>query len=104
MFIKAVLTSYHSKRDNAGNCYWAFSYTDTLTGRSLVAKVACESNLISAMHVLGMYGQDYIYHAGEFPIRQFDRMVKGWEYAGCAPEDIATFIKEKLSSEYVSGV
>lgn len=51
MSIKYILTAYHSARDRAGNCYWAFQYRDIATGRCVQGTVSGGESNIAAIRL-----------------------------------------------------
>lgn len=92
-----MLACYNSKRDIHGNCYWAFRWTNTKTGKSVVGTICGgESNISAIVREMGLTWETCHYAQQELPIRQFNHMVKEWKYAGCRPEELATFIKNGL--------
>lgn len=98
--IIASLKCYNSRADIYGNRYFAFRYLDHETG-----KVACgtvsggESNIRSMMYEFngGQWKENFHFTTNELPIREYNRMVKGWPHAGCRPEDLAAFVKRELA-------
>lgn len=84
------LNIYNSRVDFAGNCYYAFEVTDS-DGHSVRATISGgERNITAAFPEVG-------YNASELKIREFDRMVKGWPYAGCPPDEIRKFTLNQLA-------
>jgi hypothetical protein len=105
MKIQGILNIHHSKRDTSGNVYWAFSYTDTETGNSVNGHhTGGESNLRGITRHLGSPNGDWNrgihITVNEYPIREFDRMIKDWDYAGCRSEDAAQWIRQRLGLKY----
>jgi len=96
--IKAILTSYYSKCDKYGKCYWAFAWVDTKTGQQVVG-VVCggEGNITAIVRCMGLSSNEVHYGCDEMAIRDFDRLVKYWSYAGCEPEELAQFIRDSLT-------
>lgn len=95
--IKAILQSFYSKRDRAGNCYWAFRWTETATGKSVEGTVSGgESNISWIVKNMGLDWKEVHYTVTEMGVRSFEQMIKGWKHAGCQPENLAAFIKEQL--------
>jgi len=95
------LQAHHSRRDSAGNCYWAFRYIDFETGRTVVGKISGGESNINAIrcdwHGPGTgWASDILWHVHEHKIRAFNRMTKDWPYAGCRHEDIQRFIRASL--------
>lgn len=84
------LNIYNSRPDFAGNCYWAFEVTDS-DGHSVRATISGgERNITAAFPEAG-------YNTSELKIREFDRMVKGWPYAGCPHQEIRQFTMARLA-------
>ncbi len=99
--IKLFIHILHSKRDNAGNVYWAFIATDPQTGKSCFATISGgESNILAAARYLVGEDGKYNYTVSQLAIRAFKRDVKDYPYAGCHSEyQIARFIKLGLGWE-----
>lgn len=84
----------YSKRDTFGNCYFSFTYTDAKTGYTVSATISGgDSNIRSAMYNLGNVHSS----ESELPIREYNRLTKGWLYGGCRPDDIANFVNCALA-------
>lgn len=99
MHYTATMEALYSRRDRNGNTYWALRYTCHVSGRSVHGIISGgESNIFCAAQHLDKpdYGRT-LTRTLDFAIREFNRMVKGWEYAGCAPEEIAGWIRRKLA-------
>ncbi len=96
------LEALNSLRDVYGNCYWAMRYTDYATKTTVCGRdCSGESNIKSIIyHWKG--GSDYRtaelfdYSRQALKIREFNRLVKGWEYSGGDPERMVKFIKDRL--------
>ena len=72
-----LLTIYNSKRDIYGNCYWACKLTHL--GTDLSQGTLDANNLqTTRLRELGIE-----YTERELPIRDFNRLTKGWQYLGC---------------------
>ena len=100
MDIQFNLVVVNSKQDRIGNCYWAFRFYDYATGKEVCATGGgCESN-IKGIQRCWNNGDDWDRTINivnlELGIKDFNKMTKGWEYAGCLPEEMATFIRTKL--------
>lgn len=99
--IIATLTAINSRRDVYGNCYWAFTYLDHATGKTVRGTISGgESNVRSIMFELNggkWEGVDIAFQVNELPIREFNRLTKGWAYAGCTPKELAAFIRAELT-------
>jgi hypothetical protein len=97
MRIRAILECVNSVRDLNGNCYWGFSYTDTETGKKVCGTVSGgESNVTMIIRALGMEWANVYYIRRELPKREFSRLTKSWNYAGCAAEALADYIQKEL--------
>lgn len=97
----ATLEAIHSRRDTYGNCYWAFRYTCHETGKTIVGTISGGESNINAIRY-GWLGADgwnphIMARTTELPIREFNRLVKGWEYAGCSPDSLKSFITFRLT-------
>ena len=98
MQIKAHITIYHSKIDRNGNTYWAFTYTDNMTGKSASGTVCGgESNVLQLRNGPDGWDEGITYHVDRLPIREFNRLVKGWKHAGCTGEELRTFVANELA-------
>ena len=96
--IKAIVEIINSKRDRAGNCYWAFVYMDTATGKTARGKISGgDSNIRAALWHMHGDGTNYRAISREVGVRPFDSEMAKWPYAGCPPVEIATFIKSELA-------
>lgn len=99
--IIAALTAINSRRDSFGNCYWAFTYTDHQTGKTVQGTVSGgESNVRSIMHELNggnWEPRNVAFNTRELPIREFNRLTKGWSYAGCTGTELVAFIRRELA-------
>jgi hypothetical protein len=95
--VKAFVTCYNSKADIAGNRYWAFRWVNIRTGREVVGTISGgESNISVIVREMGLDWKSVCYNRHEMGIRDFNRMVKDWPYAGCCPDKLASFIKRGL--------
>jgi hypothetical protein len=95
----AVIDCVSSLRDRAGNCYFAFTFTNCETGKGYSGTVSGgESNVKQIIFELcgqSWTGADaYHFTWNALPIRQYERMTKGWPYAGCLGEEIVKRIRE----------
>ena len=97
------LTAINSKRDIYANCYWSFTYVDAHTGKVIHAVISGTNNNISTARRYISNGEKEFndgnhihYEEREMGIREFNKYVKNWDYAGCTPEDIASYIKREL--------
>ena len=100
MKFTARLNIINSKTDTNGNRYWAFTFTDFETGKIAEGTGDGESNIngmIRYWNAPNDWDRSIIVDREELPIRQFNRRVKGWKYAGCLPEDVAKFIRAEIA-------
>ncbi len=105
MKIKYILDILNSQRDRAGNCYYAFRFTSTRTGKQIRGRtpgVSNASNILGAMHYIngGEYVQNYYYTTHEMSIRAFnDHVLGNDEYVevGCNSEELAKFMLKGLA-------
>ena len=86
--MKAVLTIYNSRRDMYGNVYHAVSLhsqaTQPAEGATLNGTIAAENvDTRDCREVL-----DWYIERRELPIREYNRMVKGWPHLGCRWSEI----------------
>lgn len=101
MRIKAILKAINSKMDRNGNTYWAFSFTDCKTGKTVNATICGgESNIYAIIRhwnvKLNDWDRSIHFEREELPIREFNRLTKNWQYAGCNSQELAQFIKKSL--------
>ena len=92
------VTIYNSRPDFAGNCYYAFTYSQG--NKSINGKISGgSSNIRATMYDLfnGDSSKYDTFVEKDMKIRSFDKMIKNWEYAGCAPDEIAAWIKNKIN-------
>ena len=101
MEIYATLEIINSRADIYGNRYWAFRYTDHDSGNSVEGTISGGESNINAirLHMGRVDGWDAGINTRrtELKIREFNRLTKDWPHAGCNPEDLANFIKERLA-------
>lgn len=100
--LRYTLECVNSRADVYGNRYYGFIYTDHESGKQVRAMISGgESNVNSiAYHMSGeQWVDDHIYTRYELPIREFNRLTKGWEYAGCRGDELAAYIKAKLAEQ-----
>ena len=99
MQIKAILECINSQTDLNGNRYWAFRFTDTQTGKQVCSNITGgESNISAILRVLGYEWNETYYYRSIMGKREFRSLTKEWEYAGCAPEALAAFVRGKVAS------
>ena len=90
----------NSKRDKAGNVYSAFEYIADPDIKVCGTISGGGSNIEAALRE--MWGgweekNKNVFVAHEtLKIREFNRIVKGWRYAGCHPANIAAFIQDNI--------
>jgi hypothetical protein len=102
--INGLLTIINSKRDFAGNTYYAFRYLDCESGKVVCGKISGGySNIDVARCYINndkftMQSESKInIETQELKIRDYNKEVKGWSYAGCTPHQISDFIKKELA-------
>lgn len=97
----ATLETLNSRPDNAGNRYFAFVYTDHTTGRTARGTVCGgESNVRQILFELNggsWEPRNVLTTARELPIREYNRTIKGWPYAGCTGPQLAAFVRAELA-------
>lgn len=99
--IKSILHIINSRRDFYGNCYWAFTFTDCASGvvvRGTVSSGPSNVEMVKRYYRprLKDWDRTMAISEEEMPIREFNRRTKGWQYAGCSPEDIAKWIRAEV--------
>jgi len=109
MGITATLEAIYSKRDRAGNCSWAFRYTDHASGKTVCATISGgESNIYGILRETDEakrtndWDRSVRFECHALKIRGWNRLTKGWGYAGCVPADLYKYIKAQLSGEVQS--
>lgn len=91
------LSAIHSRRDVHGNVYYAFCF-DSSDGKTCNAKISGGQSNIKAirLHLNGEWDDKITFSDEELKIREFDRLVKDWPYAGCRPDELAQWIRDNL--------
>jgi hypothetical protein len=101
--IKGVLTAINSERDLNGNTYWAMTFTDTATGKTVQAQISGgESNIYAILRYWGNpndWDRSIMFQTKSMKKREFHKLVKTWPYAGCNSEELATFLKNALKGK-----
>ena len=98
-----IMRVMNSLPDMFGNCYWAFSF-EKEDGKTVEATISGgASNIESAAMILGGGSWEEMRKTimvvrEEMKIREFNRMIRGWSYAGCLAKDIAEFIRKELQN------
>ena len=90
--MEAILTIYNSRRDIYGNVYHAVSLHSQATppAADAILQGAISADNVSTLDCREKL--DWYIERQELPIREYNRMVKGWLHLGCTwPE-----IKAKL--------
>lgn len=99
------LEAHYSRRDINGNCYWAMRYTDHETGTVIEATVTGGESNVNAIRCdwdgprTGWAG-GIRFSVHEHGIRDFNRMTKHWPHAGCDPDQLRQFIKDRLAGTH----
>lgn len=84
--ILVVLEVIGSKADVYGNRYFAIRATRTSDGAKARGHVDAKSNAESSIaRMVGDY-EHYMVIEKELPIREFNRITRGWRYLGCSSE------------------
>jgi hypothetical protein len=97
--IKAILEIINSKADRAGNCYYAFTYTDNETGKSVTAGTSCmqEGNVYRIKYELYPDDPNCVFITKTaMRVRPFEAMMKDLHNVGSNPKDMAKWITEAL--------
>lgn len=89
-----LLTIYKSRRDQNGNVYYAVELSDK---GSLIKHGTIAANNVQSLDCRENLKWETV--EKELPIREFNRMVKGWEYLGCSWEDIKANLVSGYSQE-----
>lgn len=94
------LTCINSRADIYGNRYFAFTYFDAETGKEARGTVCGgESNVRQIMFEMngGSWEPRSIsFAAYELPIREFNRLTKGWPHAGCTGVELVASIRSQI--------
>jgi len=88
----ASIQIFVSRPDICGNTYGAFAYTDHVTGKVVKGLVGSHGNLACTYR----HSDGYLVHETQMPIRQWNRLVKGWDYAGDGCDDTKRWVAEGL--------
>lgn len=102
--INGRLEILNSRLDVNGNRYWAFRFTDFITGREVVATYSGgESNARAMLHGWNPdqpqdWDRSIMVEESELKIREFNRLVKDWPYAGCEPAELRQFVKDRIKA------
>ena len=98
--IRYILTVYNSKADMYGNRYYSMQVTRTLDGANGKGTIrGGESNCIYAIQKLAeSENVGYYYTIQEMPIREYKRLVRGWDYIGCTEDQIIPNIQKQFNA------
>jgi hypothetical protein len=98
--IKYVLFVHNSKADIYGNRYYSMSVIRTTDGASAYGTISGgESNCTYALRKLAeSEGVEFTYSIREYPIREYNRIVKGWQYIGCTDDQIISEIQKQFNN------
>lgn len=95
--LRLILEFYNSRLDQNGNRYWAFRAISTTTGLAAEGTVTGgESNIACLLRPLGLAWNQVHTHHTALGKREFRSLTKPWPHAGCAPEELATFVKNHI--------
>ena len=102
--LTARLEIVSSKMDINGNRYWAFSFTDYATGKTVCASISGGHSNISAITFgwsePGEYDRTIEVTCREMPIRAFNKLTKSFPYAGCTPAQLREWIKAEIAKAH----
>src|ERR1700675_4403092 len=102
MPIKTIIEALYSKRDRNGNCYWDMRYTDVASGLQTIGTISGgESNIHAVARAMGLESGESHFSVIEHGIREFNRLTKGWAYAGCTPDELARYVRTNIPSLYL---
>lgn len=93
--IKLIAEGFNSKTDRNGNRYWAYRLTNTQTGAVIKGNLggSMQSALSHAITVMirkfGWSWDNVHLTETELPIREFNRLVKGWPYSRNVVDEVA---------------
>jgi hypothetical protein len=103
MRLTATLICYNSKADNAGNRYWAFRFIDHETGHQVQGTISGNDSNIYAIlrhwNAPDDWDRSVIFERQELGKREFKSLTANWPYAGCEPENLAKFIRDRLAEQ-----
>lgn len=103
--VRLVVIHFHSRRDQAGNCYWAFRCIEPMTGGMVEGRHGGgDANLQQALWDLdgdAPPGRKVLRIEKEMGVREFERYVKEFPYAGCAGGSIAKHIADGLPEGFI---
>jgi len=97
----ATLFAFNNDGGRADGRQWALRFVDHVTGKSVTGRVSGgESNIYAILRHWGRV-DDWdrsiqFVKICHFNNRQFDNLVKDWDYAGCTPDELVTYIKKNL--------
>lgn len=92
--VNAILSVINSRSDIYGNRYWAMSLRH-ISGKMLGAGTVCADNVPWFISEgLGWHVERH-----ELPIREFNRVTKGWSHAGCGIGEIVKNLSGKILNE-----
>lgn len=95
-----TMTILNSRADIYGNRYFSMLVTRTEDGAQARGTISGgESNCTIALNKLSGGWDSYTYAREELPIREYNRLTKGWPYLGCTPEDINPLILKQMKGE-----
>ena len=82
--MKAVLTIYNSRCDKFGNVYYAVRLHGQKDRAEVCGTISADNvSTIDCREVL-----DWYIERQELPIREFNRLTKGWPHLGCCWDEI----------------
>lgn len=92
-----ILTIHTSKADVYGNCYHAFTYSERPGGKACsgITGNTCNVDSVPRLADGEKCWDNWVVIREILPIRQFNKLVKGWPYAGCTPKENREFIQRE---------
>jgi hypothetical protein len=94
------LGAFGSNPDTYGNRYWYMTYICQVTGMEVSGKVSGGyGNIRAVCHNFfgcGDWHRGIQFYSEDLPIKEFNKRAKGLEYAGCTPDELQSFIYNKI--------
>ena len=97
----ATLYAFNNDGGRADGRQWALRFVDHVTGKSVTGKVSGgESNIYAILRHWGRV-DDWdrtiqFVKISHFNDKEFTDLVDGWDYAGCTPDELVSYIQTKL--------
>ena len=95
---KYVITKLNSRGDMYGNRYWAVQATNLKNDKTTYGKVGANNidGVARYWDVPGDWDRSILFQEKELPIRDFNRLTKGWPYIGNNADEIALKLRAAL--------